>query len=175
MFTTFFTKAAASSGLYSHVSSWFNKKKSKNQKPLNVWFQSEFCLSFRFVYKVGWYFCSYKSCVWVVLLCHQSLVVHDVFKCLTGKAARRQIRIPLWKVVCRDAHRGSHRKIIKRVGKQMFDSPVTSMVVEVLGAVYQLLFWLINIKNCLQITVNTVFPTVSKEIYFCTRTFLEKS
>lgn len=35
---------------------------------------------------------SYHGCVWVVLLCHQSFVVHDVFKCLTWKAAKRQIQ-----------------------------------------------------------------------------------
>lgn len=40
---------------------------------------------------------SYICCVWIVLLCHQSLVVSDVLKCLTGKAAKREIKV-LYKI-----------------------------------------------------------------------------
>lgn len=70
----------------------------KDPKHINLSFQlSPFLELFR---TYGGVF-SYRSFVWVVALFHQPLVVHDVFKCLTGKASRKQITIvkieTLWK------------------------------------------------------------------------------
>lgn len=42
---------------------------------------------------------SYNCCIWIVCLCHQSLVVHNVLKCLAGKTTRRQIKILSEKLV----------------------------------------------------------------------------
>lgn len=73
MFTTFFTKAAASSGLYWHLHSWMDRESLAQPR--------DCCSQVKKILMFG-----YMALVRVVLLCHQALVVLYIFKCLTGQA-----------------------------------------------------------------------------------------
>lgn len=125
MFTTFFTKAAASSCLYLHLDSWMDKKEGVN-----------LTISFFF-------FFSNEGRLHVQLhgLCMGSPSLSSGHCCILC------IQMLDWAGRCNKWKVNEHLVVIYCAAsekKKDWLSPITSVVVEVLSAVHQLLLWLIK-------------------------------